>query len=100
LCGGVRIAGLGLKVGFLGENPSFYFQSDMSNDKKRVQFDFAESSLDKLDDLVARAGVGTRAELIRRALAFYSEVMDAEERKAKVLVRENDGTMIQLVRQF
>jgi metal-responsive CopG/Arc/MetJ family transcriptional regulator len=68
--------------------------------KARVQFDFSKESLLKLDDLVNKTGASTRAELIRRALALYSEVLLAEDRKAKLLFREADGTMIQLMPHF
>lgn len=68
--------------------------------KARVQFDFSKESLKKLDDLVQKTGASTRAELIRRALALYTEVLEAEDRKAKILFREKDGTLIQLMPHF
>jgi len=43
-----------------------------TDSKARVQFDFSKESLNKLDILVTKTGVSTRAELIRRALALYS----------------------------
>jgi metal-responsive CopG/Arc/MetJ family transcriptional regulator len=69
-------------------------------DKTRVQFDFSNDSLKRLDKLVIKTGATTRAELIRKALALYSEVLDAEERSAKFMFRESDGTLVQLVPHF
>lgn len=83
----------------MGSLPYFYFVISM-NSKKRVQFDFSNESLRRLDNLVLKTGVNTRAELIRRALALYSEILEAEDRKAKVLFREPDGTLIQIVAHF
>lgn len=71
-----------------------------SSDKIRVQFDFSKKSLDKLDEIVEAAGAASRAEVLRRALVLITEVMAAEERDAKVLIREKDGTLIQLLTQF
>jgi len=68
-----------------------------AENKARVQFDFSKESLRKLDNLVNKTGAITRAELIRRALAVYTEIIDAEDRKAKLLFREPDGTTIQLI---
>jgi metal-responsive CopG/Arc/MetJ family transcriptional regulator len=69
-------------------------------EKARVQFDFNKESLDKLDEIVAAVNASTRAEVIRRALTLFTEVMAAEKRGAKVLLREKDGTMIQLMPLF
>jgi len=71
-----------------------------TENKARVQFDFSKESLNKLDNLVIKTGVSTRAELIRRALSLYSEIVEAENRNAKLVIREKDGTMIQLVPHF
>jgi len=71
-----------------------------TENKARVQFDFTKESLNKLDNLVIKTGVSTRAELIRRALSLYSEIVEAENRNAKLVIREKDGTMIQLVPHF
>jgi hypothetical protein len=68
--------------------------------KVRVQFDFSKESLDKLDEIVASLNVSTRAEVIRRALVLYTEVINAERRGAKLLFRESDGTLVQLMPLF
>jgi hypothetical protein len=72
----------------------------MKKEKKpqaRVQFDFSTDSLKKLDQLVTVVHATTRAEVIRRALTLYTEMLEAENRGAKILLREADGTMIQLM---
>jgi metal-responsive CopG/Arc/MetJ family transcriptional regulator len=73
---------------------------EKKGEKARVQFDFSKDSLRKLDELVESTGASTRAELIRRALGLYSEVLSANRRNAKLLFREEDGTLIQLVAHF
>lgn len=72
----------------------------LTSEKARVQFDFNKESLDKLDEMVEAVNASTRAEVIRRALTLFTEVMAAEKRGAKVLFREKDGTMIQLMQLF
>lgn len=71
-----------------------------NTEKARVQFDFSKESLDKLDEIVERVNASTRAEVIRRALTLFTEVLAAEQRGAKVLFREQDGTLIQLLPLF
>jgi len=69
-------------------------------EKARVQFDFSRTSLEKLDEMVASTKASTRAELIRRALTLYTEVLEADKRGAKIFFREADGTMIQIMPLF
>ena len=69
-------------------------------DKARVQFDFSKESLAKLDELVKTTNAMTRAEVIRKALTLMTEVLDAHERGAKLLLKESDGTLIQLMPLF
>lgn len=72
----------------------------VTTDKARVQFDFSKDSLDRLDEIVESVNASTRAEVIRRALTLYTEVLAAEKRGAKVLFREKDGTLIQIMPLF
>lgn len=71
--------------------------SKTSSDKARVQFDFSKESLAKLDELVKSTSAHTRAEVIRKALTLLNEVLDAEQRGAKLMLREPDGTLIQIM---
>jgi hypothetical protein len=74
--------------------------SRLTQDKARVQFDFSKDSLAKLDEIVAAVSASTRAEVIRRALMLYTEVLDAEKRGAKICFREPDGTLVQILPLF
>jgi hypothetical protein len=71
-----------------------------AQDKARVQFDFSKDSLAKLDEIVSAVNASTRAEVIRRALTLYTQVLDAEKRGAKICFREPDGTMVQILLLF
>ncbi len=73
----------------------------VTTEKARVQFDFSKESLDKLDELVESVNASTRAEVIRRALTVFTEILAAEKRGAKILVREkDDNTLIQWMPLF
>jgi len=74
--------------------------SQAPQSKARIQFDFSKDSLSKLDEIVSLVSATTRAEVIRRALTLYTEVLEAEKRGAKILFREADGTMIQIMPLF
>ena len=69
-------------------------------DKARVQFDFSREALAKLDEIVKTVDATTRAEVIRRALTLYAEVLDAQQRGAKICFRESDGSLVQLMPLF
>jgi metal-responsive CopG/Arc/MetJ family transcriptional regulator len=71
-----------------------------TEEKARVQFDFSRESLEKLDEIVSTVNASTRAELIRRALTLYTEVLEANKRGAKIFFRESDGTVVQLMPLF
>ena len=45
-----------------------------------------------LDELTARSGNISNAELIRRSLALYNAVLSLHERKGSVIFRHADGT--------
>jgi len=67
---------------------------------KRVQFDFSEQSLEKLDEIVKQVNAATRAEVIRRALTLYTEILEAKQRGAEIHFREADGTHVKLLPLF
>jgi hypothetical protein len=69
-------------------------------EKARVQFDFSKDSLAKLDEIVRTVDATTRAEVIRRALTLYTEVLDAQQRGARIYFRESDGSMVQIMPLF
>lgn len=67
---------------------------------KRVQFDFSEQSLEKLDEIVKQVNAATRAEVIRRALTLYTEILEAKKRGAEIHFLETDGTHVKLLPLF
>lgn len=69
-------------------------------DKVRVQFDFSKESLDKLDDIKKKVNASTRAEVIRRGMILFTVLQEAEQRGAKLCLREADGTIVQLMPLF
>lgn len=71
-----------------------------TNQRRRVQFDFSKQSLERLDEMVKEVNAATRAEVIRRALTLYTEVLAAEQRGAKVFFHEKDGAQIHLMPLF
>lgn len=71
-----------------------------NEDKKRVQFDFTEASLARLDALAAEAGSPTRADLVRRALSLYDAYVQAKKRKAEFFFHEADGTQSRVIAVF
>jgi metal-responsive CopG/Arc/MetJ family transcriptional regulator len=81
-------------------NQESHKHSKPSSDKARVQFDFSKESLDKLDEIVNTINASTRAEVIRRALTLFTEVLAAEKRGAKILFRDSDGTITQIMPLF
>jgi metal-responsive CopG/Arc/MetJ family transcriptional regulator len=68
--------------------------------KARVQFDFSKESLEKLDEIVTAVKAPTRAEVIRRALTLYTEILEAQNRGAKIFFKESDGTLVQVMPVF
>ena len=75
-------------------------KTEPTQDPARVQFDFSRESLAKLDEIVSSVNARTRAEVIRRALTLYTEVLEAQNRGAKIFFREADGTMVQVIPLF
>ena len=48
------------------------------SDKHRLQFDFSDQGLKALDRLKDKIDAGSRAEVVRRALALFDRVVDLE----------------------
>lgn len=64
-------------------------------EKVRVQFDFTQDSLDKLDHIKDVTNESTRAAVIRQALKLYAKVLDAQQRGARVIFEEKDGRQLE-----
>ena len=65
--------------------------------KIRVQFDFTQEALQRLDELKQHTGAATRAETIRDALRFYEWLVDVAEPDSTIKVTDKED---QLVSQF
>lgn len=64
------------------------------------RLEFAEESLGELDEMAKRLNAASRAEVLRRAVALFKTVLEAERRGAKIFIREPDGTQIQIMPLF
>lgn len=59
--------------------------------KERVQFDFSEEMLQKLDAIMKKTGVATRAEAVRNALRVYDWFVDTDpDNNIKVIGENNE----------
>jgi metal-responsive CopG/Arc/MetJ family transcriptional regulator len=58
--------------------------------KERVQFDFSEEMLKKLDYIMERTGATTRAEAVRNALRVYDWFIDTDPDDHIKVIGEND----------
>lgn len=56
--------------------------------KVRLNFDFSEESLNKLDEIANTIGAPTRAEVIRRALKLFAKVIEFEKNGATLVVEK------------
>ena len=64
--------------------------SESETPKERIQFDLRPKELETLDRLKDELGC-SRAEVAKRALAFYQAVVDADERGEKIVFHGEDG---------
>ncbi|MDQ5827376.1 MAG: ribbon-helix-helix domain-containing protein [Chloroflexota bacterium] len=71
--------------------------NESKSDMVRIQFDFSRDALRSLDQLVKDTNVKTRAEVIRRALEVYIDLLEAKGKKAKVFIEELDGTRTRIL---
>jgi hypothetical protein len=60
--------------------------------RQRLSIDLDPKAKQMVDDLAARSGGITNAELFRRSLALYNAVLTLHERKGVVVFRHEDGT--------
>jgi|LakMenEpi03Aug12_release.lakeMendotaPanAssembly.Ray.scaffolds.fasta_scaffold953918_2 Arc/MetJ-type ribon-helix-helix transcriptional regulator len=64
---------------------------------KRIQFDFSPAAVDKLDEMVSATGAASRAEVVRRALSLYENMLFRQEENTEVFLKKPDGTMVQIM---
>jgi metal-responsive CopG/Arc/MetJ family transcriptional regulator len=58
--------------------------------KERVQFDFSEEMLQKLDGIMRKTGAATRAEAMRNALRVYDWFIDTDPDDHIKVIGENN----------
>lgn len=71
----------------------------MAREKTRIALELTPEAAKQLDDLKERAGVATRAELIRNALKLYAWFVEQEKQGCEVAVRDpahGDERIVQL----
>lgn len=66
-------------------------EGDKHKKKVRVQFDFHPAALARLDDLTSRVGASSRAETLRRAVALYDRLVEAEDLGQELVLRTKQG---------
>lgn len=75
-------------------------ESKNQNDKARIQFDFSKESINKLDEIVETVNASTRAEVVRKSLTLFTQLLEAEQRGAQIILKEPDGSYIRLLPLF
>jgi Arc/MetJ-type ribon-helix-helix transcriptional regulator len=63
---------------------------------RRVQFDFSDASLRRLDQLKEDTHSPSRAEVVRRALALLETVVEARKRDEALCIERKDGKLREL----
>jgi metal-responsive CopG/Arc/MetJ family transcriptional regulator len=58
---------------------------------KRLQFDFTDEAVERLDELRQRCGASSRAEVVRRALMLLEFITNCEASGEKVSIRTAKG---------
>jgi hypothetical protein len=58
--------------------------------KERVQFDFSEETLQRLDEIMKKTGAATRVEAMRNALRAYDWLVDFRPEDSIKVTRKSD----------
>ena len=61
--------------------------------KERLQFDFSEEMLQKLDYIMEKTGAATRAEAVRNALRVYNWFIDTDPDDHIKVIGENNEVL-------
>ena len=61
--------------------------------RTRLQLDITNPALAHLDALVELTDAGSRAEVIRHALALYDHALNARKKGQSLMVENADGTL-------
>jgi hypothetical protein len=66
---------------------------------KRIQLDFSDSGMARLDSLKEKTEAASYAEVVRNALRLYEWAIEAGGEKARMVVTRDDG-ITEIVRIF
>ena len=64
----------------------------MKNKTKRLQFEFSDKAIEKLDELVQRCEESTRAAVMRNAIKFYNYIIDQVDNGYQIQLAKNGET--------
>jgi hypothetical protein len=62
-----------------------------TNTKQRVQFDFSQEALQRLEDLKEQTDASTKAEVVRNALKLYEWFITQIDPSAVIEIQDKDG---------
>ncbi len=65
-----------------------------SSDRLRVQVDFSEDALNRLEELRERTESGTKSDVIRNALRLYEWMVEQSEMARTIEVKEKNGDQV------
>lgn len=75
-----------------GWRPDSWLPSFTSAEGRRLQFDFSAESAQRLDALVELTGASSRAEVVRRALQLFDQVVQTQMAGGAVRLVHADRT--------
>jgi metal-responsive CopG/Arc/MetJ family transcriptional regulator len=61
-----------------------------SNTKQRVQFDFSQEALKRLDEMQERLGAPTKAEVVRNALKLYEWLINEIDPSSTIVIQDKE----------
>jgi hypothetical protein len=61
------------------------------DNKKRLQFDFAQPAVERLDFLVDKLNATSRAEVVRRALELLDSLLEWKNNGGEVVLKSKNG---------
>lgn len=64
------------------------------NTKQRVQFDFSQEALKRLEEMQERLDAPTKAEVVRNALKLYEWFINEVDSNAIIEIQDKDGKLL------
>jgi predicted transcriptional regulator len=63
----------------------------MSQNKKRLQFDFSDEAVERIDFIAEKMNASSRAEVIRRSLEILDNIIKWKESGGELILKEKNG---------